>query len=183
MVTQVEKIWLFETEISDPYIFGKVDGVEILMQNDRLIKNISVDKAVFYISTIGKAGLTYTKKYGGEDIDSLTNNGKTRTDYTITFNLPVLSQGTITRMFGREYSVLGMRRDGTFFLCLGRFVAENLRIDNQVQQRISLSCENSQAKLYDVISYNFAIEENVITCEEPSGDKEGFDYLFDFKMN
>ena len=90
MVIQIEKIWLFETEVSDPYNFDKVDGVEVVLRDDRTLESLSVDRAVYYISTISKSGLTYSKEYGGEDNESFNSDGKTRTTYNLSFNLPVL---------------------------------------------------------------------------------------------
>lgn len=183
MVIQVERLWLFQTIVSDPFIFEEIDGVDIIMENERVIKNLDVNTAIFFIDNIAKSGLNYTKKYGGEDTDVFNSFGKTTTTYEITFNLPVLSQATIERMIGREFSVFGMRRDLSYFAIFGKFVAENVKIDNEVQQRVSLVCENTQAKIYDVKQFNFDIVENIISIENPSGEDGGFDYDFDFGFN
>ena len=183
MVIQVEKLFLFQTIIEDPFIFEEVDGVDIVMESDRVIETLNVQTAVFFIDVVAKSGLKYTRKYGGEDTDSASSFGKTTGNYEIIFNLPVLSQKTIERMVGREFSIFGMRRDLTYFLILGKFTAENLKIDNDVQQRISLSCENTQAKIYDVKAFNFEEIENIISIENPSGEQGGFEYGFDFGFN
>lgn len=179
MVVQVERIWLFETSLTDPYQFNTVDGVTCTMSSDRVVDNLNVGTATFYITSIAKAGLSYTKKYGGEDVDAISQYGKTITDFNLQFNLPLLAQETIERIVGREYSFLAMRRDLTYFVCFGRFSCDNLKIDNEVQQRVSFTSSNTMAKMYDVNSYNFDIIENEINITNPTGDDGGFDYVFD----
>ena len=183
MVIQVEKIWLFETEVVDPYFFEKVDGVEVTMESDTEIRNINIDKATFFVGSVGKGGLSITKKYGGENVDSLNITGKTVNTYDLEFNLPVVLNNVIDQMIGREFSILIMKRDRTHEVCFGRFVAENLKIDNEVQQRVSMKCENTQSKFYKANTFNFSFVETNLTECNLVNNEGGFDYEFDFLMN
>ena len=46
---QVDRIWLFETQVMDPYFFGKIDGVEITMRDERTISLLNLDKCEYYL--------------------------------------------------------------------------------------------------------------------------------------
>ena len=183
MLVQVEKIYLFETSVNDPYFLGTIDGVTSKMVNARVIELIDIEKVFFFIDFIGKGGLKYKNKYGGEDTDITDSYGKLQNDYTLEFNMPVYSQNLIEQLVGKQFSLLGMRRDKTFFVIFGQFEAENFDIDNEVQQRITFKTRTTNSKMYTVQSYNITEIVNVVdvtTVDAMTGG--GFDYVADWAM-
>ena len=190
MIVQVERLWLFETLVSDPYIFEKTDGVDITMNSidDRLIELLSIDVAIFYVDTILKGGLSRELEYGGEDNFPFRTNGKISAEYTIQFNLPLENEDFIEQMVGKEFSLVGMRRDLSLFSCFSRFTARPLSIDNEVLQRIELKASSGNHVLYELNSLNVDEVINVIGTPPPIYPpepivSEGFDYPIENPMN
>lgn len=190
MIVQTERIWLFETLLTDPFIFEKVDGITVTMSenNDRLIQFIDIDKAVFYIDTIQKGGLQRTLGYGGEDHLPVTNNGKINAEYSLEFNLPLDRPNIVEQMIGKEFSIIAMRRDLSHFCSFARFVAKDLDIDNEVLQRISLETNTGSHILFEVNSFNITEVINVIGTDPPIfpppfEEAVAFDYPIESEMN
>jgi hypothetical protein len=183
MIVQTERIYLFETEAKDPYFFGTVDGVTATMADERRIDFLDINTVYFFIDTVSKGGLQYTKEYGGEDVGLFDTAGKVSTSYRLEFNLPLLSQRTIDAMMGREFSILAMRRDLTYFCIFGRFVAQDLEVDNEVLQRVTMQSSANDARIFEVNSFNITNILNNITTEDPSGDLGGFEYALEEGMD
>jgi len=184
MLIQVEKIYLFETSVNDPYFLGTIDGVTAKMVTPRYIELLDILKVFFFIDFIGKGGLSYTMRYGGEDTDIVDSYGKSQASYSLEFNMPVMSQNLIEQLAGKQFSLLAMRRDKTFFVIFGQFEMENFKIDNEVQQRVTFKTGYTNSKIYTVQSYN--ITEIVNVVDVPLVDDltdGGFDYELDFAMD
>lgn len=190
MVVQTERIWLFETILSDPFIFEKTDGIDITMSpnDDRLIELLDIDTAVFYIDTVLKGGLGREVGYGGEDHLPISSNGKTSASYDLDFNIPLDSDTLIEQLLGKEYSIVGMRRDLSMFACFARFVAKPLKIDNEVLQRMTLETDDGNHILFELNSLNVTEVINVIgnpppIYPPPFEEVLAFDYPIESAMN
>lgn len=193
MIIQVERLWLFEAIIPDPFIFEKTDGIDITMSDDildtdRVIELLDIDKAVFYIDTVLKGGLSLTTGYGGEDYNPLVNNGKVSAAYQIDFNIPIGRPIITERLLGKEYSIVAMRRDLTLFALFARFTIKSVNIDNEVLQRVSLTSKEGAHPIYEVDNLNVDIVINVIGENPPIYvppfiDTDGFDYVIESAMN
>mgnify|MGYP003654536674 CR=1 FL=1 len=183
MLIQTERIWLFETSIIDPYFIGTKDGItsSVLVDNPRIIQNLDINEVYFYLDEIARGGLKYTQSFGGEDTDISNTYGKSMASYSLEMLVPTFNQLTIEEMVGKEFSILAMRRDLSHFVIFGRFVAAPLTIDNDVQQRITFKSSASNAKIFDVQSFNITTIVNTLNCETLSG--AGFDYNFDFALD
>lgn len=183
MLIQTERIWLFETNVTDPYFIGQKDGIttRFLDDNPRIIDQLDIERVYFYIQEIGSGGLKYTQYFGGEDTDISSSYGKGSASYSLDINIPTFNQLTIEEITGKEFSLLGMRRDLSQFVIFGRFVSGNLSIDNEIQQKISFESSKSNSKIYEVQSVN--ITEIVNTIDGSTLDESGFDYNFDFGLN
>lgn len=192
MIIQVERLWLYEAIITDPFIFEKTDGIEItmsddLLDTDRVIELLDIDKAVFFINTVLKGGLSLNAGYGGEDHNPLVNTGKVRAAYEIEFNLPIGRSIITEQLLGKEFSIVAMRRDLTLFALFARFTINNVSIDNDVLQRVSLTSEMGNHPLYEVNNLNVDLIVNVIgenpPIFPPPIETEGFDYVIESAMN
>lgn len=190
MIIQCERIWLFEWDGVDPFIFNKTDGVEIVMseEDDRNIDTISIDKAVFFINTILKGGIKRTIEYGGEDFMPFQINGKQRFQYNVEFNVPLEFTRNIEQLTGREYSLVAMRRNLSFFAIFGRFTANTIEIDNEIQQRLTLVCELGNYPVFELNTLNVTEVVNIIGDEPPiysppEPDQISLDYEMDIELN
>ena len=190
MVVQTERIWLFETILTDPFIFDETDGINITMSpdNDRLIELLDIDKAIFYIDSILKGGITREVEYGGEDHMPVTNNGKTSASYALNFNMPLDDDNLLEQIMGKEFSLIGMRRDLSMFVSFGRFTAKKLAIDNEVLQRLFFECKTGNHILFDLNSVNVTEVINIIgnnppIYPPPFVDVFGFDYPLESAIN
>lgn len=192
MIIQIERLWLYETIITDPFIFEKTDGVDITMSNDfgdtdRVIELLDIDKAIFFIDTVLKGGLSLTAGYGGEDHNPLVNTGKVSVAYEIEFNIPIGRSIITEALLGKEFSIVAMRRDLTMFALFARFTIKNVDIDNDVLQRVSLTSEVGNHPIYDVNNLNVTLVVNVIGDNPPIFppfiETEGFDYVLESAMN
>lgn len=182
MQIQVEKLWLFETLVSDPFFLGENSGVTATMVNPRIISFLNIVTVFFLIDNIGKSGLNYSISYGGEDQEIAESYGKNSGSYEVSFNLPVREQKKIEKMIGRQFSVMGMRRDQSLFVIFGQFEAEALNVDNEVQQRVTFKAKNTNAKIFTVQSMNIEEILNTITVIDQT-PLNGFDYGTDFNIN
>jgi hypothetical protein len=180
MQIQCERLYLFETALQDPYFLGTKDGIEATMLegNPRYIDFINIEQVYFFIGGIGKTGLTYSLSYGGEDSDISQSYGKSEQGYEVEFNMPVGDQRYLEALVGKQFSLIGMKRDLTYFAVLAQFEVDNLNIDNEIQQRVKLRARSTNARLYTVGAFNF---DNIeFTIDSPIVDGEGgFDYGFD----
>lgn len=190
MLVQTERIWLFETVLADPFIFEKMDGINITMSpdNDRLIQLLDIDRAVFYIDTVLKGGLNRTIFHGGEDHLPLSDNGKTMASYSLEFNIPLDDELLIEQLVGKEYSIVAMRRNLSLFCSFARFTPKKLGIDNEVLQRMTLESDKGNHVLYEVNSLN--VTEVIHVIGEPPPiyppvfvEALGFDYPMESAIN
>jgi hypothetical protein len=181
MQIQAEELYLFETSVSNPFFLGVNDGINTKFINARTIELININTVYFYLGNIAKSGITYSLKYGGEDSEISESYGKMTSDYTLEFNFPTFRQKQIEELIGKEFAVLGMRRDLSNFVIFGRFICENLDIDNEVQQRVRFQAKSTNARIYNVQSFNITNIINVI--DSGTFDNEGFDYETDFALN
>ena len=183
MLIQTERIWLFETGITDPYFMGSQSGVtaKMVVDNPRIIEQLSLEIVYFYVEGISRGGVKYTTSFGGEDVDISASYGKSEASYSLEMNIPSFNQLIVEEMIGKEFSLLAMRRDLSHFVIFGRFEAEPLTIDNEVQQRVTFKSRSSNARIYDVQSFDITEVVNVIN--EGTLDGIGFDYNFDFGFN
>ena len=180
MLIQVERIYLFETSVSDPFFLGTVDGITTKMENERTIEVLDITTAQFFIDFVGRGGLTYTVNYGGEDNDAIDTYGKSQTKYSLDFNMPMYSQKMVEELVGKQFSLLGMRRDRTYFAIFGLFEAEAFKIDNEVQQRITLKTGLTSSKIFGVQSFNIGAITH--TINSPAIDAgAGNDYVNDWQ--
>lgn len=181
MQIQTERIYLFETTLQDPYFLGEKDGVTALLdsENPRFLTELDLTTVNFYIGGIGKGGLNYSMNYGGEDSEIIYSYGKSSASYEFDFNMPTNNQRYLEELIGKQFSILGMRRDLSFYVIFGQFECDGLNIDNEVQQRVKFKAKNSNAKIYTVQSFN--IDEIIITIDGNENESGGgFDYGFDF---
>ena len=192
MIIQIERLWLYEVVITDPFIFEKTDGVDITMSDsfgdtDRVIELLDIDKAIFFIDTVLKGGLSVSAGYGGEDHNPLVNTGKVSVSYEIEFNLPIGRSIITEALLGREFSIVAMRRDLTMFALFARFTIKNVNIDNDVLQRVSLTSVMGNHPIYDVNNLNVTLVVNVIGDNPPIFppfiETVGFDYVLESAMN
>lgn len=181
MQIQVEKLYLFETSVIDPFFFGTKDGVSTQFSNGRTIQLLDIVSVYFFLDNIAKSGLTYSLGYGGEDTDIEESYGKSTYEYELEFNFPSFQQRLLEELVGKEFSILCMRRDLSFFVIFGRFVCQNLSIDNEVQQRLKFVSKGTNSKMYNVNSFNITTIENVV--DEGDFINNGFDYSLDFALN
>jgi hypothetical protein len=150
MQIQVERIWLFETVLADPFFLGTKDGITPVLSDGRTIDTLTIDLALFKIEVNAKGGLVYNAEYGGEDHSLTSSNGNYTSDYSLEFNVPLDNQTIIEKLIGNEVAVLGERRDGTFFTIFGQFTAEAFDIDNLLLKRVTLTSGNTNALIFEV---------------------------------
>jgi len=181
MQIQTEELYLFETSIIDPFFLGTQDGITTKFINARTIELLDILTVYFFIGGIAKSGITYSLKYGGEDSEIDESYGKMTSDYTLEFNFPTFQQKLLEEMVGKEFAVLGMRRDLSNFVIFGRFVCDSVDIDNEVQQRLRFEAKGTNARIYNVQSFNITNIIEVIDSE--TFDSNGFDYENDFSLN
>lgn len=183
MQIQCEKLWLFETSVNDPFFLGTKDGVTVEMvdNNPRAINFINIETVYFFVDTIAKSGLTYSTEYGGEDSEILQSYGKSEQSYALELNVPTASQKRIEELVGKQFSLLAMRRDLSHFIIFAQFTAEDFVIDNEVQQRLTLKTKDSNARIFDVASFN--IENIIDEITEDDLNLGGFDYATDFQID
>jgi len=179
MFIQTERIWLFETKVLDPYFFGTIDGVTTTMSEERRISLLGIETVIFYISTIGRGGVRYVNRYGGEDVGMFEANGKISNSYTLEFGLPVISQRTIQQMIGKEFSLLAMRKDLTRFVIFGRFIAEPLEVDNEKLQRVTFISNTPNCRIFEVNEVYITTIVNTISPSEISGDVGGLEEIIE----
>lgn len=179
MQIQAEKIWLFETDVTNPYFFGVKDGVEAFMSSNRVIELLNIETVIFFIDVIGKSGIDYTMRYGGEDTDISEEYGNSTSKFNLSFNMPTNRQDKIETLIGKQFSIVGMRRDLSFFCIFGQFTAEPFSIDNEVIKRVTFSSGNTNARIFDVNSVSITNILNVIDDDTAAPIEGGFDYGFD----
>ena len=184
MIIQTEQIWLFETSITDPFFFGTKDGVQATMSNPRSIALLDIAAVSFYMDQVVKGGLTYSIKYGGEDNEIQESYGKSAQGYKLEANIPTVSEKLIEKLVGKEFSLLAMRRDGTFFVIFARLVVDGFDIDNVVRQRVTFKAANTNTRIYNVESFNVGPIDESITCDTIGALTDGgFDYELDFLLD
>lgn len=184
MQIQIERLYLFETSVKDPYFLGTRDGVEVTFtaDNARNIETLEIETVYFYFDVIGKCGLSYSMGYGGEDNDILNSYGKSQQSYTLEVNMPTDNQRFLEELVGKQFSLLAMRRDLTHFVIFGQFECDNLDIDNELIKRVRFKTNNTNARLLTVNSFNITEIINVIDGGAIADDG-GFDYGFDFTFS
>lgn len=182
MQVQIEKIWLFETQVTNPFFLGEKDGVTVKMLNPRTIELLDIVSVYFFYDVIARGGLTYSVKYGGEDDEIQESYGKSHHDYTLELNMPTQSQNLIEKLVGKEFSIAAMRRDLSFFTIFGRFVCNSLDVDNEQQQRVKFQARNTNARMFNVISFNIQNIVNVIDPDVVDDLNNTFDYTLDFSL-
>lgn len=182
MIIQCERIWIYEFSETSPYIFERVDGVDIKFNegNDKIIELLDVDKPVFFIDNLLKGGLQRSIEYGGEDTAPYSANGKNTFSYSIEFNLPLSRDSIIEHIMGKEFSLLAMRRDLSYFAIFGRFVATQLDIDNEIQQRVTLECVAGNYPIFEVNNLNITGSITIIGIKPVLGFGNEF---LDFWLN
>jgi len=167
----VDKIWLFETDILDPYFIGEKDGITVTLENDDLIDFINIKTVTYFMNTIVKGAFKETFKYGGEDAGIAESTGKSEKAYELQFNMPIENRDNLNRFAGSQYSLLGERVDGSKFIVFGQFEADDLEVDNRVQNRMTLKTDDTSARLFEVNSLNIEnieyIIDDVITPTPP----------------
>ena len=183
MEIQCEKLWLFETELVDPFFLGEKDGITARMSkvDSRLIDFVNIKKVYFYIDTIAKIGITYNLKYGGEDTGINESFGKSRYDFELSFNVPTNNQVILEKLVGKQFSLVGMRRDLSFFLIFAQLEVGDYEVDNEVVMRITFKAKNTNSKIFSLNSFN--IEEIIDTITEDNTSDGGFDYEFDMQLD
>ena len=182
MQIQLERIYLFETSVVDPFFFGEKDGVTATMvaDNPRIIDTLNIVTVFFYFVDTAKGGLAYNMKFGGEDSGISDSYGKSLTEYELQLNMPTSNQRQVEELVGKEFSILCMRRDLSHFVIFGQFICESFEIDNEIQQRISFKTGKTSAKLFGVNSFNI---ENIVNPIVPVDPLAGFDYELDFQLD
>lgn len=180
MQIQTERIYLFETSIQDPYFLGTKDGVTATLDanNPRFITDLNIQTVYFYFAGVAKGGLTYSIGYGGEDSDIIYSYGKSTQSYEFELNMPANNQRYLEELVGKQFTILGMRRDLSHFIIFGQFECDDLNVDNEVQQRVRFRARNTNARIFTV--QNFNIDEIIITIDGNQPVEGGFDYGFDF---
>ena len=118
----INKIWLFETEILDPYFIGIKDGIEVILKNDDVIDFINIQTVTYFMNTQVKGAFKEVFKYGGEDGGIAESTGKSEKEYELEFNMPIENRDNLNRFAGSLYSLLGERVDGSKFIVFGQFV-------------------------------------------------------------
>jgi hypothetical protein len=119
------------------------------------------------MNTQVKGAFKETFKYGGEDSGIVESTGKSEKTYEIQFNMPIENRDNLNRFAGSLYSLMGERVDGSKFVVFGQFEAEDLEVDNRIQNRMTLKTNTTSARLFEVNSLNVEnieyIIEDVIT--------------------
>lgn len=178
---QIDKIWLFESEVIDPFYFGSIDGVEIDMKDERTISLINIDVCEYVINTVGKGGFTWDSNYGGEDKGALTTLGKQEYDYELSFDLPLYSGRIIDEMSGRLFSVVCERRNGTRFVVLAQFQTDPIKIEDEQVSRVVMKSGRTSAQLYNCNSLNIGTINDEINCSTVHSNIDKFGRMnFDF---
>ena len=160
------KIWLFETDLLDPYFFGTKDGITTTLKNDDVIQFLDIDLVTYEMNTLVKGAFSETFQYGGEDQGIEESTGKSEKDYELQFNMPLQFRDNVNRFTGGQYSLLAQRVDGSKFVVFGQFQSEPNTVDNRLQQRVTMSTGRTSARLYEVENFNideiqFVIDEFV----------------------
>lgn len=187
-VIQCNKIYLFESTISDPYFIGSKEGIETTfdIEDDYKLSFIDIDLVNYEIGSENIGGLVYTTEYGGENYSVSDIQGKTAREYTLEINIPVSDRKLLYNFVGRQYSILCMRDDGSHFIVFGMFEPEVLTVDNEIIARVSLATGKTLCDIIEVESFNISRVEAKITGEEIKYDDTaifGFDYELDLVLN
>lgn len=182
MQIQVNKIWLFETQVTNPFFLETIDGVTTSMLNSRTINLLDIVSVYFFFDNIARGGMTHSIGYGGEDDQIIDSYGKSTSSYKIEFNVPTVSQNLLEKLVGKEFAIVGMRRDLSRFCVFGRFTCSSLNVDNEVLQRVSFESNDTNAKMFNVQSMNITTIENVIDSSYLDDLNNSFDYTLDFSL-
>ena len=178
---QIEKIWLFETEVLDPYYFGTVDGVEVFMKDERTVSLLSLDNVAYFLNGVTKSGFSWSSKYGGEDRGVLTTLGKQEYEYELSFDLPLYSGRIVDEMTGRLFSFICEKRNGQRFVVFGQFYSNSFDIDNEQQNRLTLKTDLTNAQMYNVESLNIGNIADSIDCSQVFANLDKFNRMnYDF---
>ena len=174
MIIPLNKIWLFQSEITDPFIFNDRDDIAIVMSSDddRVIENITVASANWLIDTYGKGGLVATKKYGGEDSLPISAGGKISYEYSLSFNFDLADDGLVDQLIGGEYSFIGQKIDKSYICSFPRMIASDLPVDNDVIRRVEVESEEGGAILFKANNINIQSVINGLQANT-------FDFTFD----
>jgi len=171
-------IWLFKTKVSSPFIFDPIDGLDITMNTDRVINDLTLSVADFKIGSDFKVGLSIESKAGGSDFLPSTYYGKLTKTNTINFNVALFDQDAINKIIGKQWSWIAETTDGKFKVCFGDFRSNSFNEDNDVISSIVLESESSHY-VYDINNLTVTTIEKTLTCEQVNG---GFDYALDFEL-
>ncbi len=150
----IVKIWLFETDLLDPYFIGEKDGITVTLENDDNIDFLDIQTVTYFMNSIVKGAFSEDFKYGGEDGGIAESTGKSEKAYELQFNMPIENRDNLNRFAGSQYSLLAQRVDGSRFVVFGQFEADDLTVDNRIQNRMTLKTDDTSARLFEVNSFN-----------------------------
>lgn len=174
----VLNIWLFKTKVTSPFIFDIIDGLDISMNSDRIIDDLTLDFADFKIDHHFKSGLEIESETGGSDFLPSTYYGKLRKFNTLDFNVPLFDQDALNKIVGKQWSWIIQTTDGRFQVSFGNFRSESVGEDNDTMSRITLE-SNSSHYIYDINNLSITTVGKILTCAFVD---EGFDYELDFEL-
>ena len=178
---QLDKVWLFESSVMDPFFLGSKDGVSINMKDERTMSLISVDTCEYVINSVGNSTFSWSAGFGGEDMSVLSSMGKQEYSYELSFDLPLYSGRIIDEMCGRLFSVICERRNGSRFAVMGQFQSDSFNIDNEHKNRMTFSSGNTSARMYNVDSINIGqINDTIDLSQVCSNLDESNRMNFDF---
>ena len=158
----IVKIWLFETDLLDPYFIGEKDGITVTLENDDNIDFLNIKTVTYFMNSIVKGAFSEDFKYGGEDGGIAESTGKNEKAYELQFNMPIENRDNLNRFAGSQYSLLAQRVDGSRFVVFGQFEADDLTVDNRIQNRMTLKTDDTSARLFEVNSFNIENIEYII---------------------
>ncbi len=158
----IVKIWLFETDLLDPYFIGEKDGITVTLENDDNIDFLDIQTVTYFMNSIVKGAFSEDFKYGGEDGGVAESTGKSEKAYELQFNMPIENRDNLNRFAGSQYSLLAQRVDGSRFVVFGQFEADDLTVDNRIQNRMTLKTDDTSARLFEVNSFNIDNIEYII---------------------
>lgn len=158
----INKFWLFETKILDPFIFNETDGVDVTMADERTINVLSIDTVDFFFDEVANATFSWQVRYGGEDNGATVSTGKTEIKYDLKWNMPNYSLEVIETIVGGEWSVVVETIGGDRLTTFARFEAENYDFQSDQLNEMQLNGALTSSRLYKVNSLNIGAIENTI---------------------
>lgn len=149
----INKLWLFQTSIHDPFIFETTDGISITMESERVLELLTIANADFYFDNTAMGVLSWSAMYGGEDNGATVATGKSELSYELMFDFPNYSLEMVERLVGNEWACLIETTGRDRLVIFARLEADGYDFENDQKGQMVLKSGKTSARPYKVESF------------------------------